>query len=435
MIPQKQGFQGATTPPNVWPEFPKAPADLLDLPGFFQWQQSLNRWSDDVRWRLSDQQTGVTSKLSELVATSDAGLSARITHEEQVRADADTALAVSISTVAATAAGKAKISVQSTAPTSPSVNDLWIDTGDNNKAKYWDGATWQYKQDGVLAAAVSTEASARATADGFLQGKYTLTVVAGNVVTGMNITSSTGSGTNISNVIFQANSFQIWNSVTGQEVFDLTGTQLSISANVIIDGSLLVTGTVVASKLSVAQLSAITADLGIVTAGSVTALATIDVGTGPDRIHIDTTGLTGGYGSNITARVTNDIYTGSLFTGASLICSVGVHPAVIIQGVDAGSITPGAYSGQIYVLGSSGHYTIITNTSVSTTGNLSVGGKFLLSGDTRITAGNIGKTTADGWTPELYTGDDSTAGDKIEFQQSGGQIFARVNGGAPILLG
>lgn len=66
-------------------------------------------------------------------------------------------------------------------------------------------------------------------AAGNLSGKYTLQVVAGNVVTGMILTSSTGPGTPISSVKFQADQFQIWNGSSGQAVFDLNGSDVRIS--------------------------------------------------------------------------------------------------------------------------------------------------------------------------------------------------------------
>jgi hypothetical protein len=72
-------------------------------------------------------------------------------------------------------------------------------------------------------AAISSEASARATADGYLAGKYTLTATAGNVVTGMNITSSSGAGTNVSEVTFQTDKFKIYNGSTGQTPFLVSG--------------------------------------------------------------------------------------------------------------------------------------------------------------------------------------------------------------------
>jgi hypothetical protein len=72
--------------------------------------------------------------------------------------------------------------------------------------------------DGVTASIVEL---AEVVADGFgnLSGKYTLTVTAGDVVTGMNITSSTGPGVNISEVTFQADKFQIYSGTTKQVMF------------------------------------------------------------------------------------------------------------------------------------------------------------------------------------------------------------------------
>jgi hypothetical protein len=60
-----------------------------------------------------------------------------------------------------------------------------------------------------LAAGVNQEAIARATADGFLAGQYTLDVAAGDIVTGMKITSATTSGTPISDITFRASNFKV----------------------------------------------------------------------------------------------------------------------------------------------------------------------------------------------------------------------------------
>lgn len=90
-------------------------------------------------------------------------------------------------------------------------------------------------EEGVRAAAVTAEATARATADGFLEGKYTLTVIAGDVVTGMNITSSSGAGTDISSVIFRATDFKIYNSVSGVEMFSVSGTAVKLGATLTVD--------------------------------------------------------------------------------------------------------------------------------------------------------------------------------------------------------
>lgn len=67
----------------------------------------------------------------------------------------------------------------------------------------------------------SVEELAEVVSDGFgnLSGKYTLTVTAGDVVTGMNITSSTGPGVDISEVTFQADKFQIYSGTTKKVMF------------------------------------------------------------------------------------------------------------------------------------------------------------------------------------------------------------------------
>ena len=76
--------------------------------------------------------------------------------ERTARTTADAGLATSIASVSATAAGKNRIFRQPTAPTTPQVNDIWVDTKisysetyfeqDFSKAKnkqyQWDGASW-----------------------------------------------------------------------------------------------------------------------------------------------------------------------------------------------------------------------------------------------------------------------------------------------------
>lgn len=188
------------------------------------------RITEETNIRISEDEV-LAQRIESVVVdyeAADAVLSAAIVSEATARANADTALASSITAVTAIANSKAKITVSGSAPSSPSTNDLWIDTSDNNKAKYWDGAAWQYKQDLVLAASVTTEATARASADGNLSGKYTLTVAAGNVVTGMNITSSSGPGTNISDVTFVASNFKIYNGTTGLTMFSVSSSDVKL---------------------------------------------------------------------------------------------------------------------------------------------------------------------------------------------------------------
>lgn len=105
--------------------------------------------------------------------------------ERTARADADGGLATSISTVAATAAGKNKIFRQPTAPSSPTLNDIWVDTtisyspdyfvGEYSVPKYkqyqWTGTEWLDITDSDISdnfGFVTREQLARATADSAL---------------------------------------------------------------------------------------------------------------------------------------------------------------------------------------------------------------------------------------------------------------------------
>lgn len=116
--------------------------------------------------------------------------------ERQARVSADGALSTSISTVSATAAGKNKIYRQTTPPSSPQLNDIWVDTkisyvestyfdSDYSVPKYkqfqWDGSEWIDITDQDIRdnfAAVTQEIVARANADEALATQIT-TVAAG----------------------------------------------------------------------------------------------------------------------------------------------------------------------------------------------------------------------------------------------------------------
>lgn len=108
---------------------------------------------------------------SSWVATDDARIAtnaAAITTEATTRADADSALATSISNVSAVANGKNKTYLQSSAPSSSIVSgDIWIDSDDNKMYRY-NGTSWVSVQDnqiGINTAAISSEATARANGD------------------------------------------------------------------------------------------------------------------------------------------------------------------------------------------------------------------------------------------------------------------------------
>lgn len=181
--------QSATFGPGLLPDFPRAVPTLLDLPGFTEQEQRYNEWWDTCRKQISYVNTGFGQTLSQRLGI----LSAEISEEATIRATEDLALASQISSVSATV--------------------------------------------GALSAAVTAEATARATADGFLEGKYTLTVTAGDVVTGMNITSSSGGGTNVSQVTFQADKFQIYNGTTGIPAFIVSGGNVTVNGSITLSNS------------------------------------------------------------------------------------------------------------------------------------------------------------------------------------------------------
>lgn len=172
---------------------------------------------------------GVSSVSGNLKLTID-GLTVRINQVNSARIDAEEALARRIVTVSAIASKSSNITVATVPPGSPLINDYWVDTSDfaNPITYFWSGTDWVEQTTPLSVAAVSAESTARITADGFLSGMYTLTVVAGNVVTGMQITSSTGTGATISSVIFRATDFLIYNSVTGVAMFTVTGTSIKL---------------------------------------------------------------------------------------------------------------------------------------------------------------------------------------------------------------
>ena len=105
--------------------------------------------------------------------------------ERTARADADEGLATSISTVAATAAGKNRIYRQPTAPSTPTLNDIWVDTKISYNPDYfseeysaprfkqfqWNGTEWLDITDTDITdnfAFITREQTARATADNAL---------------------------------------------------------------------------------------------------------------------------------------------------------------------------------------------------------------------------------------------------------------------------
>jgi hypothetical protein len=120
------------------------------------------------------------SVLSAAVEDPTTGLSAAhsaITDEATARATADSAIASTVTTLESVVASKNKTYSQITAPTTGMVTgDLWFDTDDSNKAYRYSGTAWVVTDDTRIAnnaAAITSEATARATADSALASDIT----------------------------------------------------------------------------------------------------------------------------------------------------------------------------------------------------------------------------------------------------------------------
>jgi hypothetical protein len=118
----------------------------------------------------ADQAFASTAAQITSLNTAVAGNAAAITNESVVRANADSSLAATLTTVSA-ASNRQRVFAQNSTPTAVTVGDLWIDTSHGNILKYWDGSQWlAYQDTGISAnaAAISNESIARANADSAL---------------------------------------------------------------------------------------------------------------------------------------------------------------------------------------------------------------------------------------------------------------------------
>jgi hypothetical protein len=115
----------------------------------------------------------------------------------------------------------------------------------------------------------------------------------------------------------------------------------------VINGNLLVNGTIGASKIAVANLAAITANLGTVTAGTITSSATIDVGSGINRVQINTGGITVGdltiNGSASHNYITVGGTRGAILQGGNAAANLRLLPGLAAESgiYDTGSLKLG----------------------------------------------------------------------------------------------
>jgi hypothetical protein len=138
----------------------------------------------DVSGEISDRETLAVQLRGGYTGTDLNSITTGLLYSERVaRANADSSLAGQISTVSATASGKNKIFRQSTAPATPALNDIWVDTSNAYNPSYfvdpdysvpqykqyqWNGSTWLDITDANISdnrGSVIREQQARASAD------------------------------------------------------------------------------------------------------------------------------------------------------------------------------------------------------------------------------------------------------------------------------
>lgn len=153
-----------------------------------------------------------------------AAITAAVSTESTARASADSALSSSITTLTATVGTKNTVFSQSGTPTANATGDEWINTT-TGAISYWNGSSWvnTFVASAAISAAVAVEASARATQTGNLSANYSVTVTAGNIVTGMQLNSSSGGGATSSVIAFEAATFQISDGSSNYPVFTVSG--------------------------------------------------------------------------------------------------------------------------------------------------------------------------------------------------------------------
>ncbi len=160
--------------------------------------------------------------------------------------------------------------------------------------------------DGATSSIVTLQ-SQMVTINGYAESRYTLQVAANNKIAGMTLFVADGPDTDVSYVRFQADRFEIDDTATGGLIpFEIDGGKINLTGDVKIDGALVVNGTIAANALNVATLSAISADLGTVTAGSITSVSitgtsTLDVGSGVNRLYVN--GMSAYYGDGSGSKL------------------------------------------------------------------------------------------------------------------------------------
>jgi hypothetical protein len=175
----------------------------------------------------------MASRLS-TVETGLGNANAAIASEQTTRAAKDNAIAADVATLSAElynpATGLARVNAniateQSARVAADSAGNAYADARKSEaitaSQNYTNGAVGTESSNRT--AAITVESNARASADGNLSGKYTIAVDAGGRVAGMNITSTSGPGSNTSEIAFNADAFKVFNGSANEPVFEVSG--------------------------------------------------------------------------------------------------------------------------------------------------------------------------------------------------------------------
>lgn len=179
--------------------------------------------------------------------SADASLSASISSEATTRATADSALASSITSL--TAAYQAADTTLQANITSEASTRASADTAIASSVTTLTATV------ATNTANISTNATAIATVDGKLTASYGITVDVNGRIAGLKLLSNGST----SSIEFTASTFKVYNGTTTETPFEISGGVVKIkTANV---------GVLTAANISVANLAALSADLGTITAG------------------------------------------------------------------------------------------------------------------------------------------------------------------------
>jgi hypothetical protein len=314
---------------------------------------------------------------------------AAIASESTARADGDSALSTTISTVSATANAKNRTYYQTTAPTVGLVTgDLWFDTDDSNKPYRWNGALWQETADTRIAGntaaitneqiaradadsalasdittlsatvddntvAIQTEATTRATETGELFAKYTVKIDNNGYVSGFGLASTANNATPFSEFTIVADKFSIApvasnpTAEDGSPFFYLTSPTevggVQIPAGAYMKAAYIHDATITNAKI--ADLAVDNAKIANVAVDKLTA-GSIAVGQ-----HIQSTGyVAGSAGWRIngdgTAEMNNVVVRGGVYATYGLIGGITIANNAVRAGQTAFNTGAGFYLGQ-----------------------------------------------------------------------------------------